>query len=282
MERTPEFEYRPKRESFLEQQFFIDRRDFERNTGFQVRELSRLAYSPQSNQFTEVPQTEQRRDIEVLWHAESSTLIVPPPTTSTITIKDLPIMAVPVVGFIKNTQPDVVIGCDRGARIYALAVHSMWSKAQEQRFPTLDGKMHFARLSTSLGLDVTSEALEGILENSTAEANRRGKRINGKRPRIMFIDDLIASGATREQIMRSLQCVGVLPKADVSFAVMCGSGADVTGSGRRVSIPWHDNPDVIGVNYTRDGQPVAVRAEEARKVRRQLHRATRELVAKMK
>jgi hypothetical protein len=280
MEREPSFEYRPRRESFFEQQFSIDQRDFERNTGFQTSELSRLAYSPQRSQFTEVPQTEQRRGIEVLWHAESSTLIVPPPTTGTIAIKDLPVMAVPVVGFIDRTQPDVVVGCDRGARLYALAVHSMWGKSQEQRFPTLDGKMHFARLSTSFGLDVTSEALANILEASKREADRQGKRINGKRPRIMFIDDLIASGATREQIMRSLQEIGVLPKVDVSFAVMCGSGADVTGSGRRVSIPWHDDPDVIGVNYTRDGQPIAVRTEEARKVRRQLHRATRELVAK--
>ncbi|OGM60261.1 hypothetical protein A2892_04800 [Candidatus Woesebacteria bacterium RIFCSPLOWO2_01_FULL_39_10b] len=278
----PSFEYRPRRESFFEQQFSIDQRDFERNTGLLATELSRLSYSPQRNQFTEVPQTEQRRSIEVLWHAESSTLIVPPPTTGTITIKDLPVMAVPVVGFIDRTQPDVVVGCDRGARIYALAVHSMWGKVQEQRFPTLDGKMHFARLSTSLGLDVTSEALARIMEASTAEVNRQGKRINGKRPRIMFIDDLIASGATREQIMKSLREIGVLPKADISFAVMCGSGADVTGSGRRVSIPWHDNPDVIGVNYTRDGQPIPVRTEEARKVRRQLYRATSELVAKTK
>lgn len=273
--------YEPRR-SFFERQFFINSLDFEMNTGIPLRELSRLSYSPQRNQFSEVPQTEQRRSIEVLWHAASSTLVVPIPSTGTITIKDLPAMAVPVVGFIEQTQPDVVVGCDRGARIYALAVHSLWSnlKAQEQRLPTLDGKMHFARLSTSLGLNVTSEALARILEASTSEAKRQGKSINGKRLRIMFIDDLIASGATREQIMRSLKALGVLAEVDVSFAVMCGSGADVTGSRQRVSIPWHDKPDVIGVNYTRDGQPFPVRTEEARKVRRQLHKATRELVAK--
>lgn len=277
MERGPSFEHQSGKGSFLEREFFLDEGNFERNTGFLLSELTRLSYSPSTNQFTEVLRSEQRRSTEVLYHAESSTLIVPPPTPGLITIEDLPVMAVPVVRFIDKVQPDVVIGCDRGARLYALAVHSMWDKLKgdEQRFPTLDRTIHFARLSTSLGLDVTSKALAQILEKSVQEAKRQGKGINRKRPKIMFIDDLIASGATREQIIESLKEIGVLPEVDVSYAVMCGSGADVTGNGRRVSIPWLDNADVIGVNYTKGGKPFPVRHQDARKVRRQLYIATR-------
>src|SRR3989304_8887640 len=166
IERIPEFNHQPRQESFFEKQFFLNKIYFERNTGLYVDELTRMAYSSQENRFIAVPQTEQRRSLEVLFHSESSTIFVPPPTPGTITIKDLPVMAVPVVKFIDTTQPDVVVGCDRGAGVYALAVHSMWGKIQEQRLLTLDGKMHFARLSTSLGLDVTSEALFRIIKAS--------------------------------------------------------------------------------------------------------------------
>lgn len=279
------FEREPIRNpSRMEQLFFVSGREIERHVGIPEADLSRLVYSPDQNRFQSVEQNQPKRGIEVLWHAEGSTMIVPPPHAGTITMADLPVMAIPVVGFIDKTQPDIVVGCDRGARLYGVAVHAMWSKMKDgqERFPTLDSTMHFARLSTSLGLEVTSDALARIVESSTKEAKRQGKGINGKRPRIMFIDDWVSSGATREQIMESLDALGLLDKTDVNFAVMCGESADVSGSSRRVSVPWQDNPSYIGVNYTRDGMPVAVRTDEAKAVRSQLHKATRKVARKMK
>ncbi|OGM59037.1 hypothetical protein A3A75_05195 [Candidatus Woesebacteria bacterium RIFCSPLOWO2_01_FULL_39_10] len=278
------FEPEPIRQPLrTEQLFFISRRELKRNVGIPESEFSRLLFSLERNRFQEVERTEVKRGVEVLWHAESSTIVVPPPHAGTITMADLPVMAVPVVGFIDQTQPDIVVGCDRGARLYAIAVHAMWSKLKsgQERFPTLDSTMHFARLSTSLGTDVTSAALFRIVEKSTRESERHGKDINGNRLRIMFIDDWVSSGATRGQIMESLDAIGLLDKTDINFAVMCGESADVSGSSRRVSVPWQDNPPYIGVNYTRDGMPFAMRTNEAREMRSQLHRATRKVAHKI-
>lgn len=276
--------YQPRRESFLERYFFLDRESLERHTEIDSRELSRLSYSVEQTRFRRVSENEPRRDVEILWHRETSTLIVPPPASGTIHTKDLATMALPVVGFIEQQRPDIVIGCDRGARIYAVTVHSMWSnfKAREQRFPTLDARLHFARLSTSLGSDITSQVLAKILEASIKEAEIQKKGFNGDRLKIMFIDDWISSGATRRHILKSLKAINVLSKVDVCFAVMCGGGADVAGTSRRVSVPWHDNPEVIGINYTRDGKPFPVRTEQALQIRRKVHMAAKELATKLK
>lgn len=280
MERMPDF--KPMRSPDVNNSLRL-----EDELGVELSNLDRYFYSPLQDAFKDASDSraEPARDqIEVLFHPETSTLVVRPPSPKSITMDDLAAMALPVVRFIEDQQPDIVIGCDRGARIYAVAVHSMWGKlfrSDKERFPTLDGDMHFARLSTSLDLEVSTQAIKQIVKTSQKEAKKRGKKINGKKPKIMFIDDLVASGRTRKHIFNSLDELALLDKVDVSFAIMCGPGADVSGSRYQTEIPWHDNPRVIGVNYGKDGVPFAVRTEEARQVRRKVHAATRKLASKM-
>lgn len=279
MERDPSFrtpEMHSNKNSYFERLFALSTREFERQTGIYADELRQFSYKDQP-----------RMGLEAFKHREGqiTTLIIPPPTPGTISIEDLATMAVPVIRFIEQEKPDIVIGCDRGARIYSVAVHSMWNRLNSRegkKFSTLDEKLYFARLSTSLSVDITSVALAAIIRESMKEAKRQSKGFNGKRPKIMFIDDWVLSGATRRHILQTLKELDVLGKVDLSFAVMCGPGGDVSGAKNRVNVPWQDNPDVIGINYTKEGRVFPVRTESALKIRKRLHKATGELAIRLK
>jgi len=257
---------------------------FESYTHLFERDLEPLRFSATEEKFN-TPDSKAERGAEVLWHTESQTLVVSPPggKTGDMTPADLAEMAVPVAGFIKRTQPDLVVGCDRGGRLYSLAVYSFWSERNpKRRFPTFDGKLHFARLSTSVDDVAIDRSLTRIVNQSTRQAKITGKDVNGNLPRILFIDDWIVSGATREHILDSLERLGLKGKVDVNFAVMCGGKADASGGKWDKDVPWHDDPEVIGVDYAkRSAEPYPVRTQSARKVRQALHAETRKVAYKL-
>lgn len=273
-------------ESVLEKRMFIRPERFQNEVGVPIQRFDRYSFSVDKNRFKKVPETRSPERGEVLLQQDNNILVVPPLGPGVLTIEDLAKMTVPVVGFIDKVQPDLVIGCDRGARIYGDAVHSMWGdlKGDQQRFPTMDNKLDFARLSTSLGETITSQALAHIIARNLEAAKRKGHPFTKEQLRLMFIDDWISSGATRRHILASLQALDfeLGKNIDVTFAVMCGSGGDATGSKNRKSAFWHDNPEIIGVDYNRDGYPHVVATEESRTVRRKIHRATQKLAAKLK
>jgi hypothetical protein len=274
-----EHKFRPKpRKNFLEADFFLSDDAIERYVGISKSELLSVPYSLDGRTSQYLAKRQLSGVREVLLHRDRSTIIVPPLHSRPIQITELPVMALPVVDFIDFTQPDIVVGCDRGARLYAVAVHALWGKIKNnlERFPTLDSKIHFARLSTSLGLRVTHDAIKRIIAVSAKYSKSIGKATNNERLRILFIDDWISSGATRDHIRQSLSDMGILNKIEVNFAVMCGSSADVSGGHGKVNVPWQDNPNYIGVNYTKDGFPFRVRTNEAKKARLELHQAITE------
>lgn len=264
--------------SVLEEVHGINSEIFGEQTGLRERDFIRQRYIPALDVFLGVHEREPRRGVEVLVSRERETMIVFPPTTGPLTYGGLAEMTVPAVGFIGKRMPDVVVGCDRGGRLYSVAVHGMWVqlRGSTMPFPTLDSKLHFARLSTSLSQQVTQEALGNILERSGMEGSARGKRRNGDKPGIMFIDDLIHSGATRERILFSLGNIVDLDSVDVSFIVMCGSGADASGTGSRVYSSWYDKPENIGVEYNYQGNPSPLRTGAELSVRREIYAAIKE------
>ena len=266
--------YETERPQEIESQF---KNGFESYTHIPEDELETLCFSPTDEKFKS-PDSKAAKGSEVLWHNKSQTLIVPPPAGSgDLTPTDLATMAVPVAGFIKETQPDIVVGCDRGGRLYSLAVYSLWGKRNPKKhFPTLDGKLHFARLSTSVDDDAIDRSVARIVDQSTKQAKMTGKTVNGEQPRILFIDDWIVSGATREHIFASLERLGIKDKVEVNFAVMCGGKADATGGNSDKDVPWHDNPNIIGVNYAkRSSEPSPVRTKAARTIRQAIHQETK-------
>ena len=204
------------------------------------------------------------------------------------TPEELPEMAMPILEFIDEVQPHIVIGCDRGGRLFSLAMHAAWRETRAgQPFPTLDGKLHFARISKSEDPDILQEKIDQIVEASIRFGDQRGNLVeDGEQMRVLFVDDWIIGGGTKQLTERLMQ----KHNAHTYFAVLCGSGADVAGSDElKTRVSWHDRPEEIGVNYlsyvennpdgsfTQKQEVVAVRGLEAVTNRRKIQEAARQL-----
>lgn len=160
----------------------------------------------------------------------------------------LPEMALPVLDFIQTVQPHIVIGCDRGGRLFGVAMHAAWRTTRGSApFPTLDGKIHFARISKSEDEAVLQEKIDTIITASIKTAAQRGTLPpETEQLRIMFVDDWVVGGGTKRLAERLVRKHG----AQSYFVVMSGGGADATGEPQQNTyVSWHDDPEEIGVNY---------------------------------
>ncbi len=202
--------------------------------------------------------------------------------------EDLPEMALPVLEFMEDIQPHIVIGCDRGGRLFGLAMHAAWKHTRDgQPFPTLDGKLHFARVSKSEDPDVLQEKVDEIVEASKRFGKQRGNEVaDDEQLRVLFVDDWVIGGGT----MRLAQRLMKKHNAQTYFAVMCGEGADATGKrDLKTHFSWHDRPEEIGVNYlstleanpdgtvTQKQEVIAVRGVEAIRNRQRIQQAAGQL-----
>lgn len=162
--------------------------------------------------------------------------------------EELPEMAMPVLEFIDQVQPHIVIGCDRGGRLFSLAIHAAWRETRDgQPFPTLDGKIHFARISKSENPAVLQEKVDAIIELSKRLAEHKGNIVDDdEQLRVLFVDDWVIGGGTKRLAEMLVEKHG----AKSFFAVMSGGKADATGEpDLRTNVSWHDRPEHIGVNY---------------------------------
>lgn len=201
--------------------------------------------------------------------------------------EDLPNLALPILEFIEDTQPHIIIGCDRGGRLFSLAIHAAWQHTRDgQLFPTIDGKIHFARISQSENTDVLQDKVDEIVVSAKQMAAQRGNAIDDEQLRVMFVDDWVIGGGTMRLAQRLVNKYG----AKTYFAVMCGEGANVSGQPNlHTTVSWHDRPEEIGVNYlsslfekadgsvTQRQEVVAVRGEEAIRNRRRIQTAAKAL-----
>lgn len=269
MERLSEYAYEPMAEMRAEKQSNYERQ-FERNLGFSIEETERIRLMPGVQKVERSP--EMGRVGEAMWHRDTQTLVVPPPQ-GVEGVEALAQMAVPVVGYIDLTKPDIIIGCDRGGRLFSVATHSMWKATHkpDRRFPTIDEKLRFAHFSRRFGPEVFAHLLEDTLERTASEARHD---IHGEKPHILFIDDHVSTGATRRFAREGMNLIGLgEDQADMSFAISWGTEADVSGGSASIEEPWQNKPKLIGVDYDENHVGYVVRSEEARKIRADLHKA---------
>lgn len=225
---------------------------FEQHTGISKRDFTQYEYDLSTS-------PEDRIEVSVEHYRETSSLIISAPIVS---ISDLAHMAIPAASFVQHEQPDIIVGCDRGGRFFSLAVHNTISKQEETKIPTLDEDFNFARLSKSMSQDDFTNEIRRVIKRNVRKGGRQTTTINGNRPKLMFIDDWMYSGRTREMIHTALKELNLNDKVDVSFIVMCSTVADV---------PWEYDPDMVGVRYSRDGV-VPTRSKSAAKARTSLYK----------
>ena len=145
----------------------------------------------------------------------------------------------PLAQFIEQTHPDYIIACDRGARMIAFAVHMMYGQLYGS-LPTQDHRINFRKISRKVPVDAVKAALKPDVERMLAAIES---------PTVLVLDDWVHTGETKELVQDVLSELSG-GKVNVLFGVMRGGGADVTGSSDSVGMTeWHDNVDLIGVEY---------------------------------
>lgn len=198
-------------------------------------------------------------------------------------IEDLPRLAVPIVDFIEEEKPDIIIGCDRGARLFALAVHSMWRELHTEKFPTLDGKLHFARVSNSLSKYQQRHELARVIPTERPVSKNKDPL------HILFIDENVRLANTLMDARKATSAVHTSPHR-VSFGAIFGVYGDVLATDQEYTRPYSDSPNQIGIDYefqpTENGimLPVAINAmsHQARQNRKIIHQASKTVASELR
>ncbi|QQS20378.1 phosphoribosyltransferase [Candidatus Saccharibacteria bacterium] len=160
----------------------------------------------------------------------------------------LPAMALPVLEFMEDVKPHIVIACDRGGRLFGLAVHAAWQRTRGgQPFPTLDGKLHFARISKTEDYDVLQAKIDIIIEASRRFGQQHGNEpADNEQLRVLFVDDWVTGGGTKQLAQLLME----KHSAQTYYGVMHGEDADVTGKREPdKNVSWRDRPEESGINY---------------------------------
>ncbi len=158
---------------------------------------------------------------------------------------DLPRLILPILDHIEQQKPDIVIACDRGARLAGLAIFSAWRQTRTSRFPTLDNKLHFARLSAAEDMELGQQRIDRIIDSSLQST----QSAKDEQLHVLFVDDWVVRGNTKEYAQMLLEKHG----ASSEFVTLCGKRSDLSVTPHvpvwigSVLTMWRNNPDQLGV-----------------------------------
>jgi hypothetical protein len=201
-----------------------------------------------------------------------------------IHIQDLPYLASPIVELIRAEMPDLVIAADRGGRLLGLAVFEAWRRRYpHSSFPTLDGKLHFGRISKRLNRDAGRMALDHMLNRSglMAEMAQRHEEKDRRPLKVTLLDDWVNEGVTVDQVREYLEDKMAPYGGTLQYSVGTMRGTQLSryshavGDTRREhgKGPWTDDSVAIGVDYDEGSmgvRPQVVRSEQSRDLRHRL------------
>lgn len=184
-----------------------------------------------------------------------------------IEAESIPEYAHPIARYIHENRPDYVFACDRGARLFALAVMMLHSNLYGQ-LPTQDHLMNFRRYTKSdwnTTMSVISSDTAAIL-SVKEEAS------------VLVLDDWVNDGTTRD-LVKSTFDKSSKGKIKVTFGVMVGPGADISGNPGLTDVIT-DHQDVVGllgVDYEdRSAKAIAYPGYDSAQYRRRIVKAVRD------
>jgi len=177
-----------------------------------------------------------------------------------ISFEDLPYITRPIVEYLHNVRPSVVIAGDRGGRLFGLSAFYSWKKRfPGEPFPTLDGKLHFARVSSrSAEKRDVKRAVHFTLRQAglTDSYLHEEAAKDGSSRKVVFMDDWAVHGGTFGRFLDAVKEYGV-PKTSVAYATMCGKrvyrrGVEhIIGDESRAprNSDWNDRSYYAGVTF---------------------------------
>lgn len=156
--------------------------------------------------------------------------------------------AYPLVQFIEQEKPDYIVCCDRGARVFGMAIKMMY-RQMFGALPTIDGLMYFRKITRKVPYSDVEAKMKDLL--SQIQGKARGKML-----KVLVVDDWVSTGGTQEVVKRLFDGMNV----DLKFGVIRGTRADISGKqDSKLMTAWTDNSDQIGVEYTEGLNPIPVR-----------------------
>lgn len=215
-----------------------------------------------------------------------------------VDMDSLPYIASPIVEHIREDMPDLVMAADRGARFLGLAVFKAWHQRYPgATFPTIDGRVHFGRMSKRADNSATEDVIRDILHRSGVSAEMAQRRAVGDyRPmKVLLLEDWVSGGGTVSMVMGLLGSLGLKGRdIEFSLATLNGGQHDAVKKhiiGDRLRSPgalWSDSSEIVGVHYPGGvddfwgvkgvrGRPA--RTAESRRFRRQLDHHIREQIS---
>lgn len=258
-------------EDFLKLEYFSSSKDKikEKTSGRHFLENNNLIYIQKKNpEFIEISKYDKKSELlEIIKDDSKRTLynnlnlnkiltknfnsIISAPSYLKLDVKDsvsitadnIGEFALPIVEYIRQTQPDYVVASDRGARLLGLAVFRLYHQLYGS-LPTSDGTIRFRRFSKSNSQEETEQHLEPLVAEMLQYKEN---------PRVLVLDDWVVSGVTRKLARNTFDRLSG-KRIQVSFGVLVGNGADVSGntkqtSGFSSSTDWRDDSTIIGVSY---------------------------------
>lgn len=160
----------------------------------------------------------------------------------------------PIAEFVNEARPDYIIALDRGGRITGFALYRLYHELYGS-LPTQDHILHFKKISRRIPRQQIYEQLKPDVEKILETNNF---------PTVLVVDDWINTGRTRTMINQVFSELSD-GKINVFYGVMRGWGKNVIGD--RVSMvncSWHNNGDLIGVEYSKEtGKARSLRSPQA-------------------
>lgn len=190
-----------------------------------------------------------------------------------ITPDNIAEFAYPLAQFVNQVKPDYIFALDRGARIIALAV-AMMHRELYGPLPTKDRKINFRRISKS----ASESAIRNLIKHETHRMLAQTEA-----PTVLILDDWVSSGATKQLVETFFKRFSN-GQINLLYGVMRGTGADITGNKKSTAMAeWHDNPEIIGVDYYGDSlQPHKVRSSRAIEYRKRMSQSIKNFVKTLK
>lgn len=183
-----------------------------------------------------------------------------------LSVSFLPQLARPIIEHIHDDEPHIVIAGDRGGRLMALTAMMSWRhRFPGERFPTLDSKIHLARItSRSANYYDVKDAAQFALKKAGLPGLLEKTNMDGMSPRVMYLDDWAVHGGTLARFVKAAEEAGVMER-DITYLTICGDKVNSINhfiaepNVRPYRSEWDDeggSSECIGVGYPWDNPTV--------------------------
>lgn len=147
--------------------------------------------------------------------------------------------SVPIVNYVNELKPHVVIGCDRGGRLFTLAVKQMWKELlPDEPFPTLNGGVDFAKITWAFSerrnvYENMLRRVSEIIDTAVKQGEKHDRTVEpNDKIRVLFIDDWTYSGRVEKLVRRMADDLDFEPYFAVMEDHADGDDVVVSASGR--------------------------------------------------